>query len=94
MDYQNINGCGHKGSIVRPPHSLFFKASCDIHDISYTMGGSEIDRIRADTGFLRAMIQDCERVEGIKKSYLLTWAYLYYFAVRLFGSRFFVYYVE
>ena len=86
--------CGAKGSIFKPPHAVFFNASCDLHDLSYYIGGNEADRLKADLGFLRAMLNDCDRIKNniIKKAYYTTWAYLYYFAVRNFGSKYFEYY--
>ena len=87
-----INGCGAKASIIRPPHAIFFKSSCDLHDLSYVLGGTEEDRIKADCGFLKAMLQDCERIENsIKRKYYIAWAYLYFMAVRAFGWQYFDY---
>ena len=37
----------------------FKKANADKHDIAYEIGGTEKDRIRADTGFLRYLLIDC-----------------------------------
>ncbi len=86
------NGCGSKGSFIKPPLAAFFKASCDLHDLSYGIGGSEEDRIKADCGFLKAMLQDCERIENsIKRKYYMAWAYLYFLAVRLEGWKYFDY---
>ena len=92
-DTDNIkNGCGSKGSFIKPPLAAFFKASCDLHDLSYILGGTEEDRIKADCGFLKAMLQDCERIESnIKRKYYITWAYLYFAAVRAFGWKYFDY---
>ena len=86
------NGCGSKGSFIKPPLAAFFKASCDLHDLSYILGGTEEDRIKADCGFLKAMLQDCELIESsIKRKYYMAWAYLYFLAVRLEGWKHFDY---
>lgn len=87
----NINGCGGKGSIIKPPLAAFFVSDCNLHDLSYGLGGTELDRIKADTGFLRAMLKDCDLLSGIKKQYYVAWAHLYFIAVRMFGWRYFNY---
>ncbi|MBF0205198.1 MAG: hypothetical protein HQK67_13075 [Desulfamplus sp.] len=86
------NGCGGKGGVVKPPHKLFFESSCAMHDVSYSQGGCEEDRIEADVGFFRAMLKDCEKVSGVlsKRRYVI-WAHLYFMGVRTFGWRYFNY---
>ena len=94
-DRQHTRGegeCGGKGSIILPPYAMFFKSSCALHDESYGIGGNEEDRIKADVGFLRAMLQDCERINNsITKKYYIFWAHLYFVAVRLYGAKYFKY---
>jgi len=84
--------CGSKGSIIKPPYAAFFKSSCALHDEAYTIGHTEEDRIKADIGFFRAMLSDCERIENKwqRKKYI-AWAHLYFIAVRAFGWRYFYY---
>lgn len=86
-----LNGCGGKGSIIRPPYGLFFESSCNKHDFSYWVGGTEEDRINADIGFLRAMLKDCEWFTGATKIKYVIWAHIYFMAVRAFGSKYFFY---
>lgn len=86
-----LNGCGGKGSIIRPPYGLFFESSCNKHDFSYWVGGTEEDRIKADIGFFRAMLEDCQRFTGTTKTKYIVWAHVYFMAVRAFGSKYFNY---
>ena len=47
----SLNGCGACNGFwkwFKPPHHKFFKVQCNIHDISYAIGGQEIDRHIAD----------------------------------------------
>ena len=86
------NGCGSKGSIIKPPFAIFFKSSCDIHDVSYLQGGTEEDRVEADIGFFRYLLNDCNRISNRTKRYkYLIWCYLYFIAVRTFGHKYFSY---
>jgi len=83
--------CGAKGSIIKPPYSAFFKASCALHDESYYIGHTEEDRIKADIGFFRAMLVDCQRLTGLQKQKYVIWAHIYFIAVRAFGWKYFYY---
>lgn len=82
------NGCGAKGSWVRPP-SFMFEASCDHHDFNYWIGGNDQDRLRADKGFYEAMCRDIKRARTLLKPYYHLWARAYYQAVRMFGKSYF-----
>ena len=87
----NVNGCGGKGGFVNPPEFLFH-ASCNKHDRLYNAGGDESDRRKADYTFYRYMKIDVAREnKWIMRKYYSFWAYTYYKAVRLFGSRYFNY---
>lgn len=88
--YSICNGCGGKGGIINPPEFLFH-ASCNQHDFYYWRGGTELDRKKADDAFYEMMKVDAGKEQGIKKLHYLTWAYVYYKAVRLVGSKFFNY---
>ena len=79
------NGCGGKGSKIPVPE-FRFHASCNKHDFSYWVGGSEKDRKRADKGFYRAMKKDAGWDPGLQ-----VWAWTYYRAVRLMGNAYFHY---
>lgn len=87
----DINGCGGKGSKIRPPYSVFFKASCNKHDEGYCIGGTELDRWYIDNRFLLSMKYDIKRLNmmWVKERYYMCWAMLYYYAVRLFGKKYF-----
>lgn len=86
------NGCGAKASCLKPPHSIFFKASCDKHDIGYFQGGSEEDRLECDIKFLQAMLNDCSKVKNrISRYRYILWSYLYFAAVRTYGFQYFTY---
>ena len=86
------NGCGGKGSTVPVPDFLF-KASCDQHDFYYWRGGEEKDREAADEAFYKYMkIDSAEQSKGFLQSAIsLSWAYVYYKAVRYFGKPYFNY---
>lgn len=89
---EEINGCGGKGSKIRPPYGVFFKASCNKHDEGYFMGGDKIRRMECDSRFFSAMLEDTMRIEKwYKRTYYQSWAFIYFFAVRLFGKKFFNY---
>lgn len=86
------NGCGSKGSFVKAPNWTF-TASCRKHDYSYTLGGQEKDRKKADLGFYDAMLVDCSQYKHkpLLMIYFIIWARIYYLSVRLFGRKFFNY---
>jgi len=85
------NGCGGKGGFINPPEFLFH-ASCDHHDFLYWKGGVEEDRKKADDAFYSYMQLDTANEDClIKRVYYSVWAYTYYKAVRLFGSKYFSY---
>jgi len=84
------NGCGGKGSFINPPEFLFH-ASCCKHDELYTIGGTEVDRKKADDKFYELMLADTERSKGFDRYYFKVWAYTYYKAVRFFGKKYFNY---
>ena len=84
------NGCGGKGSFIKPPNFLF-KASCNHHDFLYWRGYEEIDRQIADEAFYKWMRVDIKEAKWYLKPYYHLWAYTYYKAVRLFGKKYFYY---
>jgi len=86
-----IQGCGGKGSVIKPPHRIFFKTSCDKHDYSYFLGHTEADRLKADQGLYRAMISDCKKLSWFKYIRYRPWCWFYYVAVRQFGKKYFYY---
>ena len=86
-----INWCWPKGWFIKPPYAIFFKASCDFHDLSYYNWWTEEDRLRADKWFLRNMMIDCEKERWLRRYYFFIWTYVYYFAVRLFWKKYFNY---
>ena len=86
-----INGCGGKGGKIKPPHKLFFQASCNKHDFSYWKGCTENDRMKADQGLYRAMVMDCQSLPWYQYMRYRPWCWLYYVAIRQFGKKFFYY---
>jgi hypothetical protein len=92
MEDLNTNGCGASKSWFRPPYGIFFKASCNNHDIGYEKGGTEEDRLRCDIDFLRDMIIDTWEIKNrIKRCYYQVWAGLYFLGVRYRGHKHFNY---
>jgi len=86
------NGCGGKGSWVKPPYKSFFEASCNKHDIGYGIGGDEAKRFECDGKFFIFMIKDTFKINGwFKKCYYQSWAIVYFISVRIFGKKYFNY---
>lgn len=84
------NGCGGKGGWVDPPEFVFHD-SCNDHDISYSVGGTEADRKNADEAFYREMKRAAAKAPWYAMTFLYSQAWIYYKAVRLFGGKFFNY---
>lgn len=82
------NGCGGKGGWLNPP-DFIFTASCNHHDFNYWLGGTEVDRIKADLQFYEAMIRDANEFPWYRRAAYKFAAWVYYKAVRLFASSFF-----
>jgi hypothetical protein len=68
-----------------------FEASCNIHDDYYNKGGNEIDRKIADVYLFEYMKQDIKKLPVIKQPYFYMWVLLYYWAVRIYGTKYFYY---
>ena len=83
------NGCGGKGSWIKPPYRKFFEASCNKHDLGYNKGGNDADRFECDAKFLVMMLKDTYRIGNcFKRVYYQLWAFIYYLSVRIFGKKF------
>ncbi len=92
MSDLKTNGCGADKSWFRPPYGIFFKASCNKHDIGYGLGGNESDRLRCDIMFLMYMIIDTWTIKNkIKRLYYQIWSGLYFLGVRFRGFKHFNY---
>lgn len=85
------NGCGGKGGIVKPPHKIFFKVSCNHHDYGYFKGCTEEDRLAADKMLYTLMLEDCASLPWYQWVRYRPWCWLYYRAVRAIGKKFFYY---
>jgi len=96
-----LNGCGPKGGrlgalVPNRILRLSVEEFCDWHDLNYTIGGKEADRIKADWQFYTAIYQ---RAKELTSSFWLRWArpfycftaWCYYRAVRLGGAKHFYY---
>ena len=83
-----IEICGVK---LRPPHHIFFEASCNKHDELYEKGWLEIDRRVADCLFYYYMKQDIKNTKWYIRWYYHIWCYLYFKAVRVWGESNFIY---
>jgi hypothetical protein len=64
----------------------FKRSNADIHDLSYSEWWNEVDRIRADTWFLRYLLIDSEWIW-----YKTILSYIFYFSVRIFWKKYFNY---
>ena len=83
------NGCGGKGSWLKPPVWLFL-ASCDVHDFNYWLGHTEEDRKKADRQFYEMMLKDVERTPWWYPKFMARWrAWLYYKGVRRYARDYF-----
>ena len=88
----DVNGCGGKGSWIKPPYKKFFEASCNKHDLGYNRGGNQADRFECDAKFLVMMLKDTYKLNGwLRRVYYQHWAFTYYLAVRIFGKKYFNY---
>lgn len=83
------NGCGGKGGIVKPPHKVFFNASCNHHDYGYSCGGTEKDRKKADEKLYEMMVLDCSKLPWMEWVRYRPWCWAYYLGVRSVGWKFF-----
>jgi len=96
-NYDEVNGCGVRLGwlgVIKPPHHKFFNTQCELHDELYNLGGDEQDRKRADKRLFDDMLR--HSIEYYSESAFKQWRYVsialaYYFAVRLFGRRYFNY---
>lgn len=76
----------------RPPFHSLHKDACAIHDDDYVLGkGTKHDRHNADLIFLINMLKGAKQETGLKKSLMITTAFIYYMAVRAFGWLFWNY---
>ena len=85
------NWCWWKGSNFKPPYATFFETDCDEHDRLYEEWWDEIDRYIADIYLLEYMKRDVRRLAFYKIPYFYIWCYLYYYAVRIYGKKYFIY---
>lgn len=86
-----INGCGAGINTSLVPDTLLglnISKACNIHDYMYEQG---INKKQADDIFLKNMISIINKESNslVLKSLRKAKAYIYYFAVKLFGSSFF-----
>lgn len=82
------NGCGPSWMpkfIKALLFNWFFEASCNKHDIGYTLGGNEFRRWYCDYRFFVAMLHDVCRVRVQYKLLALVTAVSFYVTVMLFG---------
>ncbi len=87
-----MNGCGADKGWLRPPHGIFFKASCNKHDKGYEIGGSDETRLHCDIMFLKYMIIDTWKIDSdITRGYYQLWAMIYFLGVRFKGHKYFNY---
>ena len=84
---RSINYCGYgKSMFLKPPFWSFHNSSCKIHDRNYKIGGTRMDRMTADMGFLWRMCQDANKQETLSKKRKAVYsAIVYFLLVRLFG---------
>lgn len=84
-----VNYCGlgkSKATWLRPPYWYFHNASCKIHDENYEQGGSRMDRMTADIGFFRRMLEDANKLPTLtEKRKAVYSAIIYFLIVRVVG---------
>lgn len=98
IDKSKTNGCGAMGGIfrfVKPPHHEFFRGECELHDMLYEIGGTSKDRKIADVRLFQDMVRHSTTYfqdRSVRSQmWYITLSFLYYLAVRLFGSSNFRY---
>lgn len=92
MTNPEVNGCGGKGSIIKPPLKKFFEASCNLHDVGYSIGGDESRRFECDAKFLVMMLKDTFKIKNyFNRVFHQFWAIIFFLAVRIFGKKYFNY---
>jgi hypothetical protein len=70
----------------------WFKASCVFHDVCYTVGGTERNRMDADRGFYRRCLLNAASIPNVFKMWhYMAVATIWYLGVRAFGWMFFRY---
>lgn len=77
--------------ILKKVSPAFSIASADIHDLNYFRWGTEEDRKRADEGFLKYMLRDCQNFDWLKRVKYVLLSYLYFIAVKLLWKKHFQY---
>lgn len=73
------------------PSSHLFYDAANYHDLAYHIGGGELQREFADYLFLKRMLEATKKCNFFMKPIYFLSAYRNYYAVRLFGKRFFNY---
>lgn len=86
-----VNGCGGKGGALRPVHWWGLEEDCSCHDVAYTLGGTEDDRLAADRELHERILLRVAVAPWWKRPYYRLQAWAYYRAVRAFGGKFFIY---
>lgn len=70
------------------PYGKLFNYPAYEHDVNYSIGGNRFDKKHADSKFARGMLKICvSKTTWNPLSYLF--AFIYYFAVAIFGFIFF-----
>lgn len=67
--------------------NLRIRPCCEKHDWMYWRGGRFSSRKRADILFRQCIIRHGKRLGGVYVPFYCMVAWMYYFAVRLFGGR-------
>lgn len=83
------NGCGGKGSWLKPPLRAFFDTDCDHHDYGYWCGNTEKIRKACDVRLMLGMSKDCTELPWYKFIFYYPWCVGYYWMVRRCGKVFF-----
>lgn len=86
MKEENHVGFKFTQKWLRPPMWFLFNASAKIHDDNYSKGGTRMDRLTADIGFLWRMCADAnlQKTVLLKKCAVFS-AIAYFIAVRALG---------
>ncbi len=92
-NFNETNGCGACSgwlAWVKPPHHKFFKNECVLHDELYNLGGTKVDRKKADKRLFDKMVEHStiafKDASASSMWWFITLAYCYYIAVRWFGK--------
>ena len=93
-DYQIPDEFKDNGCTFSPdwlPHTGEIRSVCRVHDYLYSVGGTEVDRAKADAVLWYGIVLKGSEKGWVNKIFALWSAFVYWRSVRRLGSFFFNY---